>query len=149
MPVPDDRPPASLAAAADVITGWVTITTGSMVPLIRPGDAVDVQLASPRLGDIILVGHDGHLLLHRVLRIDDAGLWLGGDATASWEGPFPIQEWPVVVARRRLSVAQPLLDLTLARWQRWSLPRFVAVKLLRRLVAKLFRQVAGFAESGG
>jgi hypothetical protein len=114
----------SVAAAADLITGWITVTSASMRPLIRPGDAVALQLARPRPGDIILVGQDATLLLHRVLRLDATGLWLGGDATVSWEGPFADQAWPVVVALRgRSGLVCPMPAGVLARAMAFALPR--------------------------
>jgi hypothetical protein len=145
----DLRPPAILADGADLITGWIMVTTSSMVPLLRPGDAVEVRPALPRCGDVILVGHDGQLLLHRVLRVDGRVLWLGGDATASWEGPFPLQPWPVVVARRRGRQERPLHGCTWQRMQGRLLPALSKCHLVRRVWAKVLRGVAAMPGSGG
>jgi hypothetical protein len=139
----DRRPPVILAGAADLIAGWITVTTASMVPLLRPGDGVEVRPAVPRLGDVILVGHDDHLLLHRVLRLDERVLWLGGDATASWEGPFPLQVWPVAVTRRREGRETPLTRLPAHAFARRLLPAVAARPLLRRLWARLLREWHG------
>ncbi|MBC7542471.1 MAG: S24/S26 family peptidase [Candidatus Sericytochromatia bacterium] len=136
---PAGQPSNSLAAAADLITGWITVTTASMVPLIRPHDDVELRLARPHPGDVILVGHAGTLLLHRVLRRDAAGLWLGGDATASWEGPFADQAWPVVVAVRRGGQVQHVSKGLLAYGMAQLLPGWAHRPFVRRVVGKLCR----------
>jgi hypothetical protein len=147
MPDSDRRPPAVLADAADLVRGWITVTTGSMLPLLRPGDAVEVVPALPQLGDVVLVGHDGQLLLHRVLRLDDRVMWLGGDATASREGPFLRRECPVAVSRRRHGQALPLAGLLWQRLQRWLLPRLP--HLGHRLWARAMRGMFRHHGSGG
>lgn len=135
-----ERQPAIVADAATLVSGWITVATASMVPLLLPGDAVEVQPAAPQLGDVILVGHDGQLLLHRVLRLDERVLWLGGDATASLEGPFPRQDWPVAVARRRHGQVRSLAGLAWQRLHVGLLPRLP--RLGRRLWARWLRVLA-------
>jgi hypothetical protein len=135
--------PVSVAAAADLITGWITVTSASMRPLIRPGDAVELHLARPRPGDIILVGQDATLLLHRVLRVDVTGLWLGGDATVSWEGPFADQAWPVVTAVRRHGHVRPVRSGLTSRTLAFFLPRIARWRLARRVVGRLCRMAGG------
>ena len=134
--------PASVAQAADLITGWITVATASMVPLIRPGDDVELRLARAELGDVVLVGHAGTLLLHRVLHRDAAGLWLGGDATASWDGPFTDQAWPVVAGVRRNGQAQPYPRGWLAYGMAALLPGWAHQRLARRLVGRFCRLLA-------
>lgn len=51
--------------------GWLSVLTGSMAPLIRPGDEVlieSVPASQVGNGDIILFRRNGELIVHRVLR---------------------------------------------------------------------------------
>jgi hypothetical protein len=51
--------------------GWLPVLTGSMVPLIRPGDRVFIIFTGAeniKFGDILLFKRDGEFIVHRVLR---------------------------------------------------------------------------------
>jgi hypothetical protein len=50
---------------------WLPVLTGSMAPLIHPGDEVlvsKVAVEQIRFGDIIVFRRDGDLIVHRVLK---------------------------------------------------------------------------------
>ncbi len=71
----------------------MTVTGSSMLPFIRDGDTVELESVRslPALGDIVLAQSPvpvQRYMLHRVVRVDDEGFYLCGDAQEQWEGPF-------------------------------------------------------------
>jgi signal peptidase len=77
-----------LVSVAPVLLGWksTVVVSGSMMPRIRPGDVVSAAPPphSVKTGTVVLVNdpaHPGELLMHRVVRFDDAGRMITkGDA---------------------------------------------------------------------
>jgi signal peptidase len=68
-----------LASVVPVLLGWksTVVVSGSMMPRIRPGDVITAAPAPDRVkvGTVVLVddpAHPGELLMHRVIRFDDA-----------------------------------------------------------------------------
>jgi signal peptidase I len=56
--------------------GWLTVSTGSMAPLIQPGDRVlmsPVIAGNIRRGDIIVFKRNGSQIVHRVLKKQRTG----------------------------------------------------------------------------
>ncbi|MBI4769088.1 MAG: S26 family signal peptidase, partial [Chloroflexi bacterium] len=73
---------------------WLPLTTASMAPTLRPGDRVLVQFVALRdlaPGDILLCGHGGLLLAHRLmaLRRAEPRLLTKGDALRAFDPPLP------------------------------------------------------------
>jgi signal peptidase I len=75
------------AAAADSLRehGRVRarVSGGSMLPVLRPGDLVELQCVSSspaEPGDVVLVRQHGQLVVHRLLAANDNGLLTRGDA---------------------------------------------------------------------
>jgi len=69
----------------------MTVHGSSMRPFIANGDtALLTPLGgSPQLGDILLARNaDGRYVVHRVVRLSDAGVHLRGDSQPQGEGPF-------------------------------------------------------------
>jgi signal peptidase len=77
-----------LVSVAPVLLGWkpTVVVSGSMMPSIRPGDVISAAPPPDRVkpGTVVLVenpAHPGELLMHRVIRFDDAGRMITkGDA---------------------------------------------------------------------
>ncbi|MCY1140066.1 signal peptidase I [Actinoplanes sp. Pm04-4] len=77
-----------LVSVAPVLVGWksTVVVSGSMMPKIRPGDVVSAAPPPDKVtaGTVVLVddpAHPGELLMHRVIRFDDAGSMITkGDA---------------------------------------------------------------------
>ena len=94
----------------------LVVRTGSMAPLLRPGDAIRVApLAgqSPRQGAVLMVRHGNFLLTHRLVGWPggDGHLLLQGDACLRPDRPVAADAvLGVVVARRRGGRWQRLPD---------------------------------------
>ena len=118
-PTRDPRAPIALGTEAELFaealgaagTGRLRVTGTSMLPLLRPGDEVEVRAAEGESltgGDIVVLlgrnpsGSAARLVVHRYLMTTPDGLLVRGDGTRSVD-PF----WPaeavigVVRARRR------------------------------------------------
>jgi hypothetical protein len=97
---------ARLAAGQTCV---LRVRTGSMTPLLQPGDAVRVASlggVEPHRGALLVVRQGGHLVTHRLVGWVGAGagrrLLLQGDACHRPDQPVaPTQLVGVVVARRR------------------------------------------------
>lgn len=97
---------ARLAAGQTCV---LRVRTGSMAPLLRPGDAVQVASLGdkePCRGALLVVRQGGYLVTHRLVGWTGAGdsrrLLLRGDACHQPDQPVaPAQLVGVVVARRR------------------------------------------------
>jgi hypothetical protein len=72
----------------------------SMRPFIHAGEHVafaPCHKGKPTRGEILLVRQSsGELLLHRVVRVDETGVYLRGDAQVFTEGPFSSEQ---IIAR--------------------------------------------------
>ena len=71
----------------------MTVSGSSMLPFIRDGDVVELEpmRSLPALGDMVLVQCPNPAdcyVLHRVVRIEDDGFFLCGDAQQHCQGPF-------------------------------------------------------------
>ena len=75
------------------------VATGSMLPLIRPGDRIRLRPADVhglRSGDIVVFHQGDKIIVHRLLKIENGRsgrvLWQKGDASSRWgcfdEGAF-------------------------------------------------------------
>jgi signal peptidase len=130
-------------AAAPALLGWhpTTVATGSMKPVINPGDVVStrpVPTTGVQLGMVLLVDdpdHAGRLRLHRLVRFSDDGkLVLRGDANPREDSSHVDRKAVHGVGALRVPyVATPLLWLQEGAWIR--LAGLVAVIL--SLVAAL------------
>ena len=118
---------ACLAAGQTVqfpIRGW------SMYPLLTPGrDSVivaPVKLEILRRGDAALYRRDGGILvLHRIWRVRDGGIWFVGDNQKEVEGPLrPDQVRGVMTAAIRKGRRIEVTDLRCRLYSRlWLLLR--------------------------
>jgi signal peptidase I len=86
--------------------GWlrVPVTSGSMTPMMRPGDWVQVEAISRplRVGDIVMVDAGGKAVIHRLIWITQRYLITQGDAVFRFDVPFtPGQVIGIVTARER------------------------------------------------
>jgi signal peptidase I len=64
-------------------TAWVRAVSGSMAPLILPGDRLRLALADPatlRPGDVVVYGRRRELVVHRVVARSGDGVVTKGDA---------------------------------------------------------------------
>jgi hypothetical protein len=69
----------------------LTVETGSMAPMIRPGDAVEIAMLhadQARPGDIVAFLQNGHVIVHRLIKHDRSvygrRLWQRGDSLFGW-----------------------------------------------------------------
>ena len=117
----------------------------SMTPTLRPGDEVLVERTDPASlapGDVILVRHGGHLILHRLLDIQGRGtrqlLLTGGDHLRRADPPVPVG----ALVGRAVSAhrGDRPLALPAGRWQaRLHRLRFLCWLLVGRLRRRLPR----------
>ncbi|MBU2666329.1 signal peptidase I [Actinoplanes bogorensis] len=132
-----------LVSMAPVLLGWksTVVVSGSMMPRIRPGDVISAAAPPPthvEVGTVVLVNdpaHPGELLMHRVIRLDEAGRMITkGDANPTADStPVPMDHL-VGIPRIRIPyiglpylwirqgryvpvVAAAILLLTLLLWQ--------------------------------
>lgn len=113
-------------------SGW------SMYPLIVPGrDQAVVEPADGarlRRGDVALYRRPGSILvIHRVWKRTDEGLWFVGDNQSAVEGPLPPQVvcgvmTAVVRKGRTIRVSSPLYRLLSGAW--------LVLRPLRRVIAR-------------
>ncbi len=77
----------------------VKIRGFSMLPLLRPGDMVELRAPEEDIkkGDVVIVKDKGTLLCHRVVNIDYPWVYTGGDFSPRVEGPFHIHDVLAVV----------------------------------------------------
>ncbi|MBN2839487.1 MAG: signal peptidase I [Coriobacteriia bacterium] len=80
----------TLLALVIVALGWshgvLYVEGGSMQPSLFPGDLIVYRRIGhqPVRGDLVVFRHDGALVVHRVVRVDDDGsLTMRGDANQS------------------------------------------------------------------
>ncbi len=166
MAAPSPRSIAQQAAAAHLRQGSgalrVRVVSGSMRPLLRPGDFVLVQPCPPkavRPGDVLTVQcRDSAWVTHRLVDITPRGWVLMGDASPWADAPRPPQalvgrvtgvwrgqtflDWgrPPWEARNRRAARQTRLRYRAARLLQGSAspPRGARALLLRALL-RLFR----------
>lgn len=80
-------------------SAWVRESTDSMTPLVRAGDRLrlaPIDRAHVHPGDVVAYRRGPHLIVHRVLACDAAGVVTKGDALPSRDEPVP---WHAVVGR--------------------------------------------------
>lgn len=91
--------PLALEALARGESLWVREASPSMLPLIRPGDQLQLApLDSRRVGRGVLIAYErgAQLVVHRVMASSGSGVVAKGDALAS---PDPLVPWEQVIAR--------------------------------------------------
>lgn len=103
--MPATRSDAAVPLALDILARgerlWVREASLSMLPLIRPGDRLRLEMPDPRRivpGSVIAYRSDSRLVVHRVVTRDEHGLTAKGDALTDPDPPVP---WDRVVARVR------------------------------------------------
>ena len=105
--------------AQDVARGEelrLTVTSGSMAPLLRPGDSVLVEPITTelKLGEIVVLRHNNEWITHRVLRIEAQRCQTYGDNARSVDEPITLD---AVVGRVvAIERAGRTLDLRQGRW---------------------------------
>lgn len=116
---------------------WLTVTGDSMTPFLKSGDEVLLEPAGSWLlekGMIVLIHREENkLLLHRVYRIKNDGIYLLGDAQTRPEGPFPPEQLLAAVTRIR-HAKEPSVSLPAPygfTCRLWMLLRPLRRKLLR------------------
>jgi hypothetical protein len=93
--------PLALEALTRSGSVWVREASSSMVPLIRPGDRLQLEPADPRRivpGAVIAYHRESRLIVHRVVDRDELELTTKGDALADPDAPV---SWDCVVGRVR------------------------------------------------
>lgn len=89
----------------------------SMIPNLRQGDLVKVTPEETyRLGDIILVNHGGHYIMHRVVVKSDGWIITKGDASTCLDPPVSPREILGRVVSRNRRGKESSLDSPWARW---------------------------------
>jgi len=101
--MPSSRGDLTAAFAQEALTRegalWVREATASMLPLIRPGDELQLAPVGPRgicRGMLIACHREPGLVVHRVIACDETGIVAKGDALAA---PDPVVPRDQVVAR--------------------------------------------------
>lgn len=86
----------AILALVVVVLGWshgvLYVEGGSMKPALHPGDLIVYRRIGhgPTRGDLVVFRHDGALVVHRVIHIDECGLLTTrGDANGSTD-PEPV-----------------------------------------------------------
>lgn len=131
-----------------------TVITGSMSPLIEPGETVEIQRkTSYNLGDIILFKNMRHNIVHRIVQITADSYVTKGDSY--WRVDPPISQSKIVgkvlvihdrnmrvidVGTKRIKVFS-LLDTLLFQN---TLLKLVFFRKLRYLVLKFLKRVLSF-----
>jgi len=120
----------------------IAVTGGSMYPFLRGSrDCVTLEVLSGRLrvGDIALaLRPDGSYVLHRIVRLDEAGFTMLGDAQTVEEGPLPLESIVAVVSAvsrdgREISTESFLWKSLSFLWMRLRPLRSFLLRALRRL----------------
>jgi signal peptidase I len=125
----------------------LTVTSESMRPLVRGGDAVVVQPIEPRAlrpGNVIVVQRGGEWITHRLVAIDERGWHTHGDNTRTSDPPAAAAE--IVGRVIAIERGDHTIDLQQPRWvdterrinrvQRWQ-GRLFAVTRANRLTRGL------------
>lgn len=112
--------------------GLATIEGTSMLPTLRPGDevVVDLQARRFRCGDVIVVRSDETLIVHRVIEVRPTLATRGDNAPAADQPVAPEQVMGPVIELHRMGRAYPyrnlrrrLADRLLGELSRQSLER--------------------------
>ncbi|GAB2604517.1 hypothetical protein Aab01nite_78210 [Paractinoplanes abujensis] len=133
-----------LVAVAPIVIGWrsTVVVSGSMEPVIKPGDVVAARPVAAadrtgiRPGTVVLVedpAEPGRLLMHRLVRYDEQGrLILKGDANQAADStPVPPERLRGVARMRVPKVGLPYLWVQQDRY----LPVVAFAVLLVALIA--------------
>jgi alkylated DNA nucleotide flippase Atl1 len=97
-----DNEETAIALARELLaekgTLRIPVNTTSMIPFARVGDYLHIAAVSgkPRVGDILMVDHDGKALTHRLIRYLGRSLLMMGDAL--WR-PDPLIESSQIIGR--------------------------------------------------
>lgn len=91
-PRENDRGTTPIALAVELLRRGrpveIVAGGGSMWPLVREGDRLVIDPSTaPRVGALAAVERNEHLVVHRVIRVGDAGVLLHGDNLL---GPDPV-----------------------------------------------------------
>jgi len=93
------------------------VVSCSMLPLLRPGDLVQVRrmpVEALRQGDVIVVNSAGNPITHRLVMVDAQGWHTKGDSCTFADPPVPAEAiWGRVVSVER---GDTCLDLQNRRW---------------------------------
>jgi len=74
-------PSLALSATATGSLLWAPVRGASMTPLLRPGDQVLIDLSRPwRCGDVVVIGSQRGLVVHRIVALAGANVITKGDA---------------------------------------------------------------------
>jgi signal peptidase len=132
-----------VAALAPLVIGWsaTVVASGSMGPVLRPGDVVVVSPVDDgqvRSGQVVLVddpAHRGRLLTHRVVSRTASGAFvLKGDANPAPDStPVPADSVRGVARLAVPRLGLPVLWLRAGdlRWVLWAAGTVLAVHLAR------------------
>ncbi len=123
--------------------GLATIEGTSMLPTLRPGDevVVDLQARRFRCGDVIVVRSDETLIVHRVIEVGPA-LRTRGDNAPEADAPVALEQvmGPVIELRRTgraypyRTLRRRVADRVLGELSRRSLGRPRIGRLFRLLL---------------
>lgn len=69
----------------------IEVLGSSMLPVIHPGDILQVESSPAHPGDIIVFNNQGLLCAHRLLTVIDGRAIARGDANRRLDTPFPIE----------------------------------------------------------
>lgn len=101
-----------------------TVSGMSMSPLLLHGDLLEIAPERrPRIGDILLVVHNGSLVVHRLVRLEHGKMYTRGDATGACEELTGDQVLGKVVAgwrNGRPIAVYGLLPGSYWRFYRWA-----------------------------
>lgn len=140
-------------------TARLPVTGTSMLPLLQPGDIVELVAVEPaglRRGDLVVAWQAGRLLTHRLVAIDARGYHTKGDNNYLADPPLAAQAILgrivtierhgalINMQRRHWQIVHPLLG-ALSRLETWVVPdrqrsgllRYVATAALRLVLRAL------------
>ncbi len=126
-------------SVAPVLLGWesTVVVSGSMMPKIRPGDVISAAPPPDKVeaGTVVLVNdpaNPGELLMHRVIRFDEAGRMITkGDANQTADStPVPMADLVGIPRIRIPYIGLPYLWMQQGRY----LPAMAAGILLLALL---------------
>ena len=116
----------------------IPVKGGSMKPFLLPGDQVllqPVEKGDLQLGLILLAKHEGSLVLHRLVRHNQDGIWLAGDANLAQHEQLNHSD----VLAKAVRVYRVKLEIDLEQWWRAYLGQgWYRARPLRRILKKLF-----------
>jgi signal peptidase len=109
----------SIASIAIVFSVWqgywlLVVLTGSMKPAINPGDIILVSPlhSKPKVGDVVAYVLEGHIVLHRVVRVYPNGtIVTKGDANTAPDKPVKLSNVKGVLRLRIPYLGLPTLKL--------------------------------------